>query len=106
MGSGPITTLAPLAFERLTLGMVRPTGWLHNQLTVQLYGLSGHLQRFWPDVANSSWIYPENHWAETYSDRGGNLPYWLNGVIPLAFQLRDRADRVDSVCRIRAQILD
>ena len=41
-------------------------------------------------------IYPENRWEETYSDRGGNLPYWLNGVIPLAFQLRPLSDSVDA----------
>lgn len=41
-------------------------------------------------------VYPENHWNETYSDRGGNLPYWLNGVIPMVFQARELADRVDS----------
>jgi hypothetical protein len=38
----------------------------------------------------------QHNWSETYSDRGGNLPYWLNGVIPLAFQLREEADRVDA----------
>ena len=91
-----VLSLAPLAFERLPLGAVAPTGWLREQLSVQLFGLSGHLQRFWPDVANSTWIFPDGEWKETYSDRGGNLPYWLNGVIPLAFQLRDHADAVDS----------
>ena len=97
MGPGKkISSLAPLAFERLPIGAITPQGWFRHQLILQLFGLSGHLQRFWPDIANSTWIYPENHWQETYSDRGGNLPYWLNGVIPLAFQLRKEADRVDS----------
>ena len=64
----------------MPLGSIKPTGWLYNQLKTQADGLSGHLQRFWPDVRNSSWLYPENRWQETYSDRGGNLPYWLNGV--------------------------
>lgn len=56
-------------------------------LAMQVDGLSGHLPRFWSDVINSTWLYPEHHWRETYSDRGGNLPYWLNGVIPLVAQL-------------------
>ena len=59
-------------------------------------GLSGHLQRFWPDVMKSSWLYPGNHWNETQSDRGGNMPYWLNGVIPMVMQTRSLSDRVDS----------
>ena len=78
------------------MAAVTPAGWLRDQLLVQLNGLSGHLQRFWPDVRNSTWIYPGGRWQETYSDRGGNMPYWLNGVIPLAFQLRPVSDRVDS----------
>ena len=45
---------------------------------------------------NSSWLYPENRWHETYSDRGGNLPYWLNGVIPMVMEMRGLADKVDS----------
>ena len=60
MGPGRrVTSLAPLAFERLPVGAIAPAGWLRDQLTLQLHGLSGHLQRFWPDVANSTWIYPE-----------------------------------------------
>ena len=58
--------------------------------------MSGHLARVWPDVMNSTWVYPENRWHETYSDRGGNLPYWLNGVIPMVFQTRALSDSVDS----------
>ena len=60
MGPGRrVSSLAPLAFERLPVGAIAPAGWLRDQLTLQLHGLSGHLQRFWPDVANSTWIYPE-----------------------------------------------
>ena len=59
-------------------------GWLKQQLGIQAAGLSGHLPLFWADIENSSWI-------------GGNAdgglhertPYWLNGFIPLAYQLKD-----------------
>jgi hypothetical protein len=71
------------------VGSVRPTGWLQTQLQLQVDGLSGHLPRFWSDIVNSTWLRPEHRWRETYSDRGGNLPYWLNGVIPLVAQLPD-----------------
>lgn len=64
---------------------MRPTGWLKDQLQTQVDGLSGHLQRFWPDVQNSTWLKPQFKWNETYSDRGGNLPYWLNGLVPLIY---------------------
>ena len=75
-----LSKLRTMRMQMLPVGDVVPTGWLKMQLATQVNGLSGHLQRFWPDVRNSSWLHPENRWQETYSDRGGNLPYWLNGV--------------------------
>lgn len=53
-----------------------------DQLRIQANGLSGHLDEFWPSVAQSRWI-------------GGNeegwerAPYWLDGFIPLALLLQD-----------------
>lgn len=69
-------------FQPLSLGQIRPAGWLLNQLRIQASGLSGHLDEFWPDVAESGWIGGN---AEGW-ERG---PYWLDGVIPLAFLLDD-----------------
>jgi len=91
-----LAPLKPLRIAPLPVGRVQPSGWLRAQLAVQVNGLSGHLPRFWPDVQNSTWLYPENRWQETYSDRGGNLPYWLNGMVALVFQLRELSDHVDS----------
>jgi hypothetical protein len=91
-----VTSLASQRMQTLAIGAVQPAGWLERQVATQVSGLAGHLHRFWPDVMNSSWIHPENNWAETYSDRGGNLPYWLNGIIPTVMQTRSLSDRVDS----------
>jgi DUF1680 family protein len=44
--------------------------------------MAGHLDEFWPDVAESAWIGGS---AEGW-ERG---PYWLDGVTPLAFLLDD-----------------
>lgn len=63
-------------------GCIRPGGWLLNQLRIQADGLSGHLDEFWPDIAESGWI---GGTAEGW-ERG---PYWLDGVVPLAFLLDD-----------------
>ena len=76
------SALVPLAFLPLALGSIRPQGWLRNQLRIQADGLSGHLDEFWPDVAESGWIGGS---AEGW-ERG---PYWLDGVVPLAFLLED-----------------
>ena len=76
--------LVALAFEPLPLGSIRPTGWLGNQLRIQADGLTGHLDEFWPDVADSAWI----GGAGAGWERG---PYWLDGTVPLAFLLDDES---------------
>lgn len=78
-GSTPL--LSP-AFRPLPLGAIRPLGWLQDQLYIQADGLSGHLDEFWPDVADSGWIGGQ---AEGW-ERG---PYWLDGIVPLAYLLDD-----------------
>jgi DUF1680 family protein len=72
------------ALQPLALGEIRPAGWLNQQLRIQADGLTGHLDEFWPDVARSRWIGGD---AEGW-ERG---PYWLDGVVPLAYLLDDEA---------------
>lgn len=74
--------LAEPAFRPLPLGAVRPAGWLQRQLRIQADGLSGHLDEFWPDVKDSQWFGGK---AEGWE----RAPYWLDGVIPLAWLLDD-----------------
>ena len=74
--------LVEKALEPLPLGSIRPGGWLLHQLRIQAEGLTGHLDEFWPDVAESGWI---GGTAEGW-ERG---PYWLDGLVPLAFLLDD-----------------
>jgi len=70
------------AYIKLPLGTVKPSGWLRSQLENQAAGLTGNLDDFWPDLVNSSW-------------RGGNGeawergPYFLDGLVPLAYLLND-----------------
>lgn len=79
----PVTSgLAPRAFSPLPLGSVRPRGWLERQLHLQAAGLTGHLDEFWPDVAESQWF---GGTAEGWE----RAPYWLDGAIPLAFLIDD-----------------
>ena len=90
----PITSQrAPLhggAFLPLPLGAVKPRGWLRDQLQIQANSLSGHLDEFWPDIAQSKWIGGE---AEGW-ERG---PYWLDGVVPLAVLLDDATLKAKAV---------
>ncbi|HET9087374.1 MAG TPA: beta-L-arabinofuranosidase domain-containing protein [Acidobacteriaceae bacterium] len=77
------TPLAPNAFYTLPLGSIRPAGWLLQQLQIQADGLSGHLDETWSDVGpNSGWL---GGTGESW-ERG---PYFLDGLIPLAYSLND-----------------
>jgi hypothetical protein len=77
-------SLAQPRFRPLPLGSIRPGGWLARQLRIQADGLSGHLDGFWPDVKDSRWFGGD-------SESWERAPYWLDGVIPLAFLLDDTA---------------
>lgn len=67
----------------LPLTSIRPKGWLARQLRIQADGLSGHLDEFWSDVGpNSAWL---GGTGEAW-ERG---PYFLDGLVPLAFLLND-----------------
>lgn len=75
--------LTPNTFDPLPLGAIRPAGWLRAQLQIQANGLGGHLDETWADVGpNSGWL---GGTGESW-ERG---PYFLDGLIPLAYQLDD-----------------
>lgn len=69
----------------------KPEGWLRRQLEIQAEGLSGNLDKIWPDIRDSAWIGGEKEGWE-------RVPYWLDGFIPLAYLLENedmiaRADK-------------
>ncbi|MHC4103462.1 MAG: beta-L-arabinofuranosidase domain-containing protein [Planctomycetota bacterium] len=70
------------ALQPLPLGSIKAQGWLKNQLRIQADGLSGHLDEFWPDIKDSGWFGGK-------ADGWERAPYWLDGVIPLAYTLDD-----------------
>jgi uncharacterized protein len=90
--------LRPPSLRVLPLGQLRPAGWLGGQLALQADGMAGHLDEVWPDVGDSAWIGGD---ADGW-ERG---PYWLDGVVPLAF-LRDDARLRAKVDHWVAYILD
>jgi DUF1680 family protein len=51
-------------------------------LKLQAEGLTGKLADFWPDIRDSAWIGGK---AEGWE----RVPYWLDGAVPLAFQIDD-----------------
>jgi hypothetical protein len=70
------------AYRFFTVRELGASGWLKRQLQIQAGGLSGSLDKIWPDIRDSRW---------TGGGRDGweRLPYWLDGFIPLAYLLDD-----------------
>jgi hypothetical protein len=84
----PVKNRAPLAstpYNLLPLTSVKPEGWLKRQLEIQAQGLSGHIEEIWPDLGpNSGWL---GGTGESW-ERG---PYYLDGLVPMAYLLNDPA---------------
>ncbi len=76
--------LAPKAFLELPLGEITPTGWLRDQLQRQASGMTGHLDERYTKVVG-----PRNGWLGGDGDGWERGPYWIDGLLPLAYLLDD-----------------
>lgn len=85
-------------YNFFTTKEIEAKGWLLKQLQIQAKGLSGNLDKLWPDIRDSKWI---------GGDREGweRVPYWLDGFIPLAYFLKDQ-DMIDRAKKYVDAIID
>lgn len=82
----PIFNRAPLTpntLSPLPLGAIHPEGWLLDQLKTQAEGLSGKLDEVWADVG------PDCAWLGGEGDGWERAPYYLDGLVSLAWGLDD-----------------
>lgn len=71
--------------QRLRVGATKRSGWLLDELSLQGKGLSGGLPFFWSYFNRSSWV---NHGSGSTQPQQF-IPYYLNGLVPLSFQIAD-----------------
>jgi hypothetical protein len=89
---GPTAVLrnrAPLRanpFLELPLGAIQPEGWLREMLVRQAAGSTGRLDVLYPSVMGV-----RNGWRGGDGDQWERGPYWLDGLLPLAYILHDTA---------------
>lgn len=87
-------------YAELPLGAIKPEGWLREQLQRQARGLTGHLDQVYPEVMG-----PTNAWLGGDGDAWERGPYWIDGLLPLAYLLDDEALKAKAQAWVEA-ILD
>lgn len=72
-------------YIELPLGAIKPQGWLKEMLLRQKNGATGNLDRLYPLVMNE-----RNGWRGGDGDQWERGPYWIDGLLPLAYILDDK----------------
>lgn len=74
------------SYSMLPLGSVKAEGWLLETLQRQRDGLTSRLDEEFGDVVG-----PRNGWLGGDGDQWERGPYWIDGLLPLAYILEDQA---------------
>lgn len=72
------------AYMELPLGSIRPEGWLREMLIRQKNGATGQMDKLYPLVMGQ-----RNGWLGGDGDQWERGPYWIDGLLPLAYLLDD-----------------
>ena len=73
-------------YMELPLGAIKAEGWLKLQLESQKNGLTGNLASAYEQVMGK-----RNGWLGGDGDVWERGPYWIDGLLPLAYILNDKA---------------
>ncbi|MCK5443552.1 MAG: glycoside hydrolase family 127 protein, partial [Maribacter sp.] len=76
--------LKPRPYLELPVGTIKPQGWLLEQLERMKNGMTGHLDEIYPEVVGQ-----RNGWLGGDGDGWERGPYWIDGLLPLAYILDD-----------------
>ncbi|AWI10449.1 beta-L-arabinofuranosidase domain-containing protein [Ereboglobus luteus] len=85
----PLNNRAPLVqkpYVEMPLGSIKAKGWLQEMLLRQKSGATGQMDTLYPQVMG-----PRNGWLGGDGDQWERGPYWIDGLLPLAYLLDDQA---------------
>lgn len=72
-------------YMELPIGTVKPKGWLEEQMKRMKTGMTGHMDHIYEQVMGS-----RNGWLGGDGDVWERGPYWIDGLLPLAYILEDK----------------
>jgi DUF1680 family protein len=72
-------------YIELPLGSIKPKGWLEEQMKRMATGMTGHLDTLYEAVMGQ-----RNGWLGGDGDVWERGPYWIDGLLPMAYILGDR----------------
>lgn len=73
-------------YTALPIGNIQAQGWLKTMLEIQRDGLTGNIDSVYEVVCG-----PQNGWLGGIGDGWERGPYWIDGLVPLAYILDDDA---------------
>src|SRR5690606_35710624 len=72
-------------YIELPIGSIKPQGWLLEMLERQRTGATGKMDQLYPQVMGK-----RNGWLGGDGDQWERGPYWIDGLLPLAYILDDK----------------
>lgn len=73
-------------YIELPLGTIKAEGWMQEQLVRMKNGMTGNLDQVYEKVMG-----PRNGWLGGDGDVWERGPYWIDGLLPLAYIMNDEA---------------
>ena len=71
-------------YMELPIGTIKPKGWLREMMERQRKGMTSKLDELYPEVMGS-----RNGWLGGDGDQWERGPYWIDGLLPLAYIMDD-----------------